>query len=309
MRLTVRNTNDPSRNASFQSWANTVWAANKTGPHSIATGNAAAWLSYPVISSRSDEVSSNLAAQNHASYLPANTDPTVAAGYRAQMLSYADALKKNNTAFYNLVITGGASSGAALVALHPLSRGTVNIDLRDPSGREPLVDYRALSNPIDTVIMTDILRFTRRYHLNNPAMAALNPAEASPGSRISTDAQFADYLSQTLSPTEYHPAGTAAMMPRELGGVVDEELKVYGVQGLRVVDASMIPTLPGANTCQTVYAVAEKVSFPFLSPFMLFFSPFCLDILLSFPLVYLFVSIPGVRNGGSKLTGISRPRI
>lgn len=50
------------------------------------------------------------------------------------------------------------------------------------------------------------------------------------------------------------------MLPREFGGVVDEELRVYGVTGLRVVDASIMPTLPGGNTCQTVYAVAEKVS-------------------------------------------------
>jgi choline dehydrogenase-like flavoprotein len=50
------------------------------------------------------------------------------------------------------------------------------------------------------------------------------------------------------------------MLPRELGGVVDEELRVYGVRGLRVVDASVMSTLVGGNTCQTVYAIAEKVS-------------------------------------------------
>ncbi|KAL2258168.1 hypothetical protein VTK26DRAFT_8628 [Humicola hyalothermophila] len=68
------------------------------------------------------------------------------------------------------------------------------------------------------------------------------------------------YLEETMSPSEFHPAGTCAMMPRELGGVVDEELKVYGVQRLRVVDASIIPTLPGANTCQTVYMIGEKAA-------------------------------------------------
>jgi choline dehydrogenase len=52
-------------------------------------------------------------------------------------------------------------------------------------------------------------------------------------------------------PMEYHPSGTCAMLPLELGGVVDE--------ALRVVDASVMPMLPGANTCQTVYAIAEKV--------------------------------------------------
>ncbi|KLU87079.1 hypothetical protein MAPG_06084 [Magnaporthiopsis poae ATCC 64411] len=50
------------------------------------------------------------------------------------------------------------------------------------------------------------------------------------------------------------------MLPRELGGVVDQQLKVYGVKKLRIVDGSIMPTLPGANTCQTVYAVAEKAA-------------------------------------------------
>jgi hypothetical protein len=61
----------------------------------------------------------------HPNYLPPDTDPTVAAGYRAQMQSYAAALRGDGTAFYNAVLTGGASSGI-VVDLHPLSRGTVN---------------------------------------------------------------------------------------------------------------------------------------------------------------------------------------
>ncbi|KAK3349137.1 hypothetical protein B0T25DRAFT_547318 [Lasiosphaeria hispida] len=245
---------DMFNNATFLTWAANVWAANKTGPYSIATGNAAAWLSFPVISPRYAEISANLTSQNHASYLPAGTDPTVAAGYRAQMQSYAAALRGNGTAFYNLVLSGGASNGI-IVDLHPLSRGTVNIDTADPHGREPLVDYRALSNPLDVAIMTDILRFTRRYYMNNTLTTQLRPAELVPGAAVTTDAQFADYIEESLSPSEFHPVGTCAMMPRELGGVVDQDLKVYGVQNLRVVDASIIPTLPGANTCQTVYAL------------------------------------------------------
>jgi len=60
--------------------------------------------------------------------------------------------------------------------------------------------------------------------------------------------------------TENHHAGTAAMLPRDLGGVVDPELKVYGVQGLRVVDASVMPMIPATHLQATVYAIAEKVS-------------------------------------------------
>jgi len=250
-------------NATFSAWSDRVWAANRTGPNSIATGNAAAWLPFPIISPRAANISSALASQNHTLYLPADTDPTVAAGYRAQMLSYAAALKSNATAFYNLVLTGGPTNGI-VVDLHPLSRGTVAVDPRDPAGREPLVDYRALANPLDAAVMADIVRFTRRYHLENPLTKAWAATEIEPGSATQTDEQFRAWLAETLSPSEFHPVGTCAMMPRELGGVVDEELRVYGVRGLRVVDASIMPTLVGGNTCQTVYGIAEKVRFLFV---------------------------------------------
>ena len=124
------------------------------------------------------------------------------------------------------------------------------------------MDYGALSNPLDVPIMVDMFRFMRRFYMNNTINAQLSPQELSPGSSVTSEADLAAYVSQAMTPTEFHPVGTCAMMPRELGGVVDQRLKVYGVKNLRVVDGSMMPTLPGANTCQTVYAVAEKVRNP-----------------------------------------------
>lgn len=62
----------------------------------------------------------------------------------------------------NHVLTGAGSSGT-LVDLHPLSRGTVNINTTDPFNIEPIVDYRALTNPVDLDIMIEMLRFTKRY--------------------------------------------------------------------------------------------------------------------------------------------------
>ncbi len=245
-------------NATFRSWAQSVWSSNKTGPFSIATGNAAAWLPFRVISSRWAEIASNLSSQDHGAYLPADTHPSVVAGYKAQLGSYAAALRGNNTAFYNAIISGGSMNGA-LVDLHSLSRGTVNIDPTDPEGREPIVDYRTLSNPLDTALMVDMLRFTRRYYLNTTINKGFAPRENMPGDQVQSDADLASYLADSLSPTEFHPVGTCAMLPKELGGVVDEHLRVYGVKSLRIVDGSIMPTLPGANTCQTVYAVAEKV--------------------------------------------------
>ena len=63
-----------------------------------------------------------------------------------------------------------------------------------------------------------------------------------------------------MGATLMHVAGTAAMMPRELGGVVDPKLKVYGIQGVRVVDASIMPLIPACHLQATVYAVAEKAA-------------------------------------------------
>ena len=170
------------------------------------------------------------------------------------MQSLAAAIRSSNTAFYSMTLSGSSVAGGMNVLLHPLSRGTVTVDATDPHGREPVVDYRALSNPLDADILAEFVRFTRRYHFDTN-LAAYAPRESSPGA----DADLAAFVRQTASPSEYHPSGTCAMLPRELGGVVDQELRVYGVEALRVVDASVIPTLPGANTCQTVYAIAEKV--------------------------------------------------
>jgi choline dehydrogenase-like flavoprotein len=58
----------------------------------------------------------------------------------------------------------------------------------------------------------------------------------------------------------YHPVGTAALLPEKDGGVVNSELKVYGVKGLRVVDASIIPLLPSAHLQTLVYGIAEKAA-------------------------------------------------
>jgi choline dehydrogenase len=76
--------------ATFRSWAEEVWAANKSGPYSLASGNVAPWLPFPVISSRFEEMALNLSRQDHAAQLPPGTHPTVIAGYKAQMLAMAD---------------------------------------------------------------------------------------------------------------------------------------------------------------------------------------------------------------------------
>ncbi|KAI0487273.1 GMC oxidoreductase [Xylaria cf. heliscus] len=271
---------DMYSNQNFSAWAQEVWRANKTGPYSLGVGNAAAWLGMPVIAPDTfEEIASKLEKLDHATLLPNDTHPTIIAGehthlhagsvlftsnipwpagYKAQMQNMAAAMRSPNTAFYNHVLTGGASSGT-IVDLHPLSRGTVNIDVTDPFAREPVVDYRALANPVDLDVMVAILRFARRYYFET-RLRDLAPRRVQPPDYVDETADLERFLRQNVNPSYFHPVGTCAMMPRELGGVVDERLRVYGVRSLRVVDASIMPVLVGANTCQTTYAVAEKAA-------------------------------------------------
>ncbi|KAI0017918.1 hypothetical protein F4780DRAFT_772066 [Xylariomycetidae sp. FL0641] len=250
---------DMFSNRNFSAWAQELWQANKTGPYSMGVGNAAAWLGMPVIAPNTyEDIADKLEALDLEEVLPEDTDPTVLAGYRAQMAEMANAMRSPNTAFYNHVLTGGGTSGT-IVNLHPLSRGTVRVNASDPHGAEPVVDYRALSNPVDLDVLVEILRFTHRYYFDT-RLADLGPRRVAPPEYVNAPEDLKGFLRQNISPSYFHPAGTCAMLPRRLGGVVDEDLRVYGVERLRVVDASVMSVLVGANTCQTTYAIAEKVS-------------------------------------------------
>ena len=197
-------------------------------------------------------------AQDPALYLAPGTDPDVIRGYKAQKKALAKAMRSTGSAFYNFFVRGTASEPGP-VLLHPLSRGTVTIDLTDPLFALPNVDYRALSNPADGDVLVAFTRFTRRL-FTTTSLNQYNPQELAPGANVTAPADIVDELRGRMVPSSFHPVGTAAMMPRNLGGVVDEELQVYGVKGLSVVDASVFPDLPGAYTQQTVYAVAEKAA-------------------------------------------------
>lgn len=85
-----------------------------------------------------------------------------------------------------------------------------------------------------------------------------NPAAPPPGGLADLD-QCKDYIRRTAVGA-HHFTGTCSMMPRELGGVVDAQLRVYGCKNLRVCDASIIPLAPRANPQATIYGVAEHAA-------------------------------------------------
>lgn len=143
------------------------------------------------------------------------------------------------------------------VVQHPLSKGYVHISSRNISDK-PAINPNYLSHPYDLQAATNLAKFMRKIASTEP-LRDVWTEEYEPGQAVQTDEEWKKYaLANTLS--IYHPIGTAALLPEKDGGVVDANLKVYGTQGLRVVDASIIPLLPSAHLQTLVYGIAEKAA-------------------------------------------------
>jgi len=238
-----------------------------TGP--TMSFNVVARLGFPLVTEHFESIADAYAGQNPADHLPANTAPEVVAGYAAFQKLHAAQLKKKNVSFLGYLVNPGP--GGNVMHLHSLSHGSVNIDPSKPFS-EPIVDYRALSNPTDLQIIMSNIRWLRKL-MANEAFTPYAPKETNPGANVDSDEDLGAWVRGVYIPTLYHPIGTAAKMPRELGGVVDEGLLVHGTKGLSVVDASIMPSMPGGPTSQTVYMIAEKVGSKF-SKFSNFFFGF-----------------------------------
>ncbi|CAG8981417.1 hypothetical protein HYALB_00013877 [Hymenoscyphus albidus] len=249
-------------NATYQAEVDEMWNKTRVGPYS-AWGNTAshALVSFPVISPDTyQDLANQIENQDPAAYFPPGTHPTVIVGYKVHLRVLAKGMRSKNTGW--IQIANAPSGNAALTNSHPLSRGTIMLNTSDPEG-EPVVDYRAMSNPLDIKIFVEMIRLMRRYVLADAIIKQLSPVWYNPPLEMTTDEEIGDWTKRTdvLLPTVYHPIGTCSKMPREWGGVVSEDLRVHGVEWLSVVDASIIPSLVGATTGQSVYAVAEKVRF------------------------------------------------
>jgi len=202
------------------------------------------------------KISHSYASQNLAKYVSPDTAPTVLAGYKAQQAILSREMRGNLT-FLNYIIPP-APAGQP-INFHITSRGTVQINPTSPDSPEPIIDYRALSNPTDMDLMIAYIQFLRRFFLKGP-LSRYKTTEVSPGANVTSNEDLARYVRENYIPQGWHPVGTAAKMRRELGGVVDDELRVYGVKKLRVADASIMPMLIGGTTQLTAYAIGEKAA-------------------------------------------------
>ncbi|UAJ10989.1 GMC family oxidoreductase [Glacieibacterium megasporae] len=140
------------------------------------------------------------------------------------------------------------------VVLQPKSRGRLTLKDADPKSMA-LIDPNYLSHPDDMRTMLLGLRYAREV-LNAPALKAVLKPELLPGAAVQSDADLTAYARENMS-CMLHPVGTCRMGCDD-GAVVDASLRVRGVRGLRVIDASIMPNIVSGNTNAAVMALAHK---------------------------------------------------
>ena len=146
--------------------------------------------------------------------------------------------------------------GLHMCALRPESRGFVSLKSTDPHDT-PLIQPNYLSAKSDLATLREAVHIARRI-VAQPAFDAYRGEELNPGPQVRSDDEIDDFIRRTAI-TIYHPVGTARM-GNDPQAVVDASLRVRGLEGLRVVDAAVMPTLIGGNTNAPVIMIAEKAA-------------------------------------------------
>ncbi|MGE8498387.1 MAG: GMC family oxidoreductase [Pseudomonas sp.] len=145
---------------------------------------------------------------------------------------------------------------ASVCNLRPFSRGRVEIRSLGVNDM-PLIQPNYLSDARDLEVAADAIRLTRQI-VAAPALAAFNPQEYKPGPEYQ-DAESLQQAARDIGTTIFHPVGTCRM-GNGADAVVDAQLRVHGVPGLRIADASIMPSIISGNTCSPVVMIAEKAA-------------------------------------------------
>ncbi|MGE8408195.1 MAG: GMC family oxidoreductase [Pseudomonas sp.] len=149
-----------------------------------------------------------------------------------------------------------AAFTASVCNLRPLSRGRVDIRSAEPA-EAPLIDPNYLSAPEDLQVAAQAIRLTRAI-VQSPALAPFSPREYLPGPSLQSEEELQAAAGQ-IGTTIFHPVGTCRMGNGPLD-VVDAQLRVHGIAGLRIADASIMPNIVSGNTCSPTLMIAEKAA-------------------------------------------------
>jgi choline dehydrogenase len=195
-------------------------------------------------------------------YLLNKTGPlTVSAGHAAAFVRTGPQSKRPDAQLYFINFSSARRGGilhthsgftCSVSQLQVESRGSVHIRSADPAA-PPAIRYNYLATENDRRVMVEGLKLIRRI-CATPPMRDYVTDEFMPGDKVVTDEDWLAYCRE-MGETVFHPTSTCSM-----GAVVDDQLRVKGVQGLRVVDASVMPTVPSGNINAAVIAVAEKAA-------------------------------------------------
>ncbi|KAJ7475206.1 aryl-alcohol oxidase [Mycena galericulata] len=222
------------RNATLAAEQLAQWTATRTGPLVDAPGSQLAYLRLP----------------DNASIFERFPDP--AAG--------------PNTAHYELGFVNGILGlppptgnflGITSAVMSPVSRGSVTLNSSDPLS-DPFIDLNLFNSEVDFFIVREGIRSALRF-ASQPQWAdyVISPLDVN---STSTDAELDEYTRNNASPYS-HAAGTASMSPKGANwGVVDPDLRVKGLIGLRIVDLSVVPFIPTGHTQAPAYIIAERAA-------------------------------------------------
>jgi choline dehydrogenase-like flavoprotein len=245
----------------FNATSAELYAANRTGPWTFGRGNAALFLAFKDISNKYADITALVSKQNATAYLPQRYSKidSLLKGFLAQRKILIDHYLSEDAATGEYPIQPWGRATTAVQK--PLSRGMLTLNVTHPSAN-PIVVRNAFQNPVDKLVLGELVRWNRQHWTTSPLLQRYTPVEIVPGAQYQTDEEIFDasIKAGALDPTYAHSSGACALMPEELGGCVDPQLRVYGVEGLRIVDASILPLIPAAHLQATMYAVAEKAA-------------------------------------------------
>jgi choline dehydrogenase-like flavoprotein len=141
--------------------------------------------------------------------------------------------------------------------LQPESRGFVRLRSADPADK-PVIQPRYLTADADRQVAADSIRVARAI-VAQPALQKFEPVETLPGETVGDDDESLAKAAGDIGTTIFHPVGTAKMgLPSDPNAVTDARLRVLGIEGLRVIDASVMPTITSGNTNSPTMMIAEK---------------------------------------------------
>ena len=140
--------------------------------------------------------------------------------------------------------------------MRPESKGHIHVVSADPH-KPPAIDFNFLSSPVDAALTVRAIHIARAI-MTAPAMTPLQVSEIAPGTDRDTDDEILDWV-KAAAETTYHPVGTCKMGSDAMA-VVDAQLRVHGINGLRVADASIMPTLTSGNTNAPSIMIGEKAA-------------------------------------------------